>query len=150
MKAVVQRVAQAQVSVAGAVHSQIGRGLLVLLGVHRDDAPEDADWLARKIAGLRVFADERGLMNRSLADVEGEILLVSQFTLIASARKGNRPSFNDAAPPDHARALCDAVAARLAELAGKPTLCGVFGADMQVSLVNDGPVTIVFDTRHKE
>lgn len=149
MKAVVQRVSKASVTIDGKLHSSIGRGYLVLLGVHKDDTPEDVAWIARKIAHLRVFEDENGQMNRALADIDGELLVVSQFTLIASNKKGNRPSFNDAAPPEKGNADYQAVCRELEALTGKPVRAGVFAADMKVELLNDGPVTILFDTRHK-
>lgn len=150
MKAVTQRVAQASVTIEGAVHSSIGQGLLVLLGIHKDDTPDDIAWIARKIANLRIFEDAAGLMNQSLADIDGQLLVVSQFTLIASNKKGNRPSFNDAAPPTKGKADYESVCAELEKLTNKPVKTGIFAADMKVDLRNDGPVTILFDTRHKE
>ncbi|MDQ8202387.1 D-aminoacyl-tRNA deacylase [Pelagicoccus sp. SDUM812003] len=150
MKAVIQRVSQASVTIDGVVHSSIGQGLLVLLGIHKDDTPEDIKWMARKIAGLRIFEDAEGKMNQSLADIDGELLVVSQFTLIASNKKGNRPSFNDAAPPAKGKADYEAVCLELEKLTGKPVRTGIFAADMKVDLRNDGPVTILFDTRNKE
>lgn len=150
MKAVVQRVARASVAIDGQPRAEIGPGLLVLLGVHKVDTSDDVAWMARKIAGLRVFADENGQMNQSLALAGGQILVVSQFTLIASTRKGNRPSFNDAAPPEIGERLYLDTVSQLQTLLGKPVQTGVFAAYMEVSLVNDGPVTITLDTRHKE
>ncbi len=150
MKAVVQRVSQASVSIGGQVHSFIGSGLLVLVGIHKEDTADDIAWIARKVAQLRVFEDENGLMNRSLGECGGELLVISQFTLIASNKKGNRPSFNDAAPPAKGQADFDAVCRSLEALVAAPIKTGVFGADMQVALINDGPVTILFDTRHRE
>ncbi len=150
MRALIQRVRDAAVVVDGDVVGAIGPGLLVLAGVGADDTDDDRDWLARKIVGLRIFADDGGVMNRSLAETGGSILAVSQFTLFASTRKGNRPSWSAAAPPAVALPRFDAFVARLATLLGKPVPTGVFGADMQVRLTNDGPVTIWFDTRARE
>lgn len=140
-----QRVARASVEVGGATKASIGRGLLALVGVGRDDVENDAVRLAEKVATLRVFADEAGKMNRSVVDVGGEVLVVSQFTLYADVRKGRRPSWTDAAEPGRASELVDAFAANL-ELAHVPVGRGVFGAHMRVELVNDGPVTILLDT----
>jgi D-tyrosyl-tRNA(Tyr) deacylase len=150
MRALVQRVREASVSVDGRVTGAIGHGLLVLAGIAADDGDEDRDWLARKIVGLRVFADDAGVMNRSVVDVGGGILAVSQFTLFASTKKGNRPSWSGAAPPEIAQPRFDALVAALARERGEPVMTGVFGADMQVALVNDGPVTIWLDTRRRE
>ncbi|CAG0989751.1 D-aminoacyl-tRNA deacylase [Burkholderiales bacterium] len=150
MRVVLQRVSRASVTVDGRVVGAIGRGLLVLAGAAADDADDDRDWLARKIVRLRVFPDGAGVMNRSVADVGGEILAVSQFTLHASTRSGNRPSWSGAAPPEVARPLFDALVAALARELGRPVSTGAFGADMQVALVNDGPVTIVIDSRRRE
>ena len=150
MRVVLQRVSRASVAVDARVTGEIGRGLLVLAGAAADDADEDRDWLARKIVQLRVFPDDEGVMNRSVADVGGEVLAVSQFTLYASTRKGNRPSWSGAAPPEVARPLFDAFVAALARELGRPVPTGVFGADMQVALVNDGPVTIAMDSRARE
>jgi len=146
MKAIAQRVTSASVSIAGEEKASIGKGLLVLLGIHKRDTEEDADWIARKIGQLRVFEDEKGLMNQSLAAFNGEILLISQFTLIASVKKGNRPSFNDAADPETGERLVKKVADALKQYLERPVKTGVFGANMQVSLTNDGPVTIIFDS----
>lgn len=142
MRAVVQRVSEARVAVAGDRVAEIGRGLVVLLGVARGDSEADAERLAGKVARLRIFEDEAGKFDRSLLDVTGQALVVSQFTLIADTRKGNRPSFTEAAPPDEAEPLYEAFCAALASL-GVPLARGVFGARMAVELANDGPVTIV-------
>ena len=146
MRAVAQRVTNASVSIGGVEEASIGKGLLVLLGIHKRDTGDDVDWIARKIGQLRVFEDENGLMNQSLSASGGEILLVSQFTLIASVRKGNRPSFNDAANADFGERLVQEVASTLSQYIEKPIKTGVFGANMQVSLTNGGPVTILFDS----
>lgn len=145
VRAVVQRVREASVTVDGAVVARSGRGFLVLLGVATGDTGETADRLARKVAQLRVFEDDDGRFDRSLLDVDGEALVVSQFTLIADTRKGNRPSFTDAAPPEVAEPVYDRFCAAL-EATGVAVARGVFGARMQVTLVNDGPVTVVLDT----
>ena len=150
MKAVIQRVLSASVSIDGTVRSAIGPGLLVLLGVGHEDTQEDLDWLVRKIAGLRIFDDEAGVMNRSVVEIGGEALVVSQFTLMASTKKGNRPSYIGAAGHEKAIPLYEAFCRALSEAIGKPVGTGEFGAYMQVSLVNDGPVTICIDTKHKE
>ena len=150
MRVVLQRVTRASVTVDGRITGAIGHGLLVLAGAAADDTVEDRDWLARKIVQLRVFEDDEGVMNRSLADVGGDALAVSQFTLYASTRKGNRPSWSGAAPPELARPMFDAFVAALARELGRPVPTGVFGADMQVTLVNDGPVTIAIDSRARE
>jgi D-tyrosyl-tRNA(Tyr) deacylase len=146
----VQRVRDASVSVDGRVTGAIARGLLVLSGVTADDTAEDRDWLVRKIVQLRVFDDDAGVMNRSVQDVGGEILAVSQFTLYASTRKGNRPSYTAAAPPDIAAPAFDAFVAALAAALGKPVPTGIFGAHMLVASINDGPVTIWLDSRARE
>lgn len=147
MRAVIQRVTRASVAVAGEVVSEIGPGLVVLVGVGRDDGPTDAAYLASKVQGLRVFGDDDGRMNRSVADVGGAALVISQFTLFGDVRKGRRPSFVEAAEPERARELYEALIGGLRAL-GVPVETGVFQADMAVSLVNDGPVTILIDTRH--
>ncbi|HHS97813.1 MAG TPA: D-tyrosyl-tRNA(Tyr) deacylase [Chloroflexi bacterium] len=144
MRALVQRVSQAAVSVDGETIARIGRGVVVLVGVTHGDAEEQAAWLARKVAGLRIFEDEHGKMNASLLDVEGEALVVSQFTLYADARKGRRPSFVNAAPPEVAEPLVDLFARVLAET-GVPVKTGLFGAHMLVQIYNDGPVTILLE-----
>ncbi len=146
MRAIAQRVTSASVSIGGEEEARIGKGLLVLLGIHKKDTEEDVDWIARKIGQLRVFEDENGLMNQSLAAFNGEILLISQFTLIASVKKGNRPSFNDAADPETGERLVTEAADALKQYVERPVKTGIFGANMQVSLTNDGPVTIIFDS----
>lgn len=150
MRAVIQRVSQASVTIEGQVKSQIGLGLLVLLGVEDADTGEDIEWLAKKIAQLRIFGDENGLMNLSVQEVQGQIIVVSQFTLHASTKKGNRPSFIRAAKPDVAIPLYEKFVVALREISGLEVLTGEFGADMKVALLNDGPVTIVMDTKAKE
>ena len=150
MRAVIQRVSSASVTIDGQVKSSIGKGLLVLLGVGYEDGQEDIDWLMKKISGLRIFDDEAGVMNRSVVDVGGEALVVSQFTLMASTKKGNRPSYIHAAGHEIAVPLYESFCAALSEAVGKPVGTGEFGADMKVALVNDGPVTICIDTKNKE
>lgn len=150
MRAVVQRVSEASVRIDGKVHSKIGRGLLVLLGVEEADTVEDLVWLAAKLVNMRIFGDDQGMMNKSLSDVMGEMLIVSQFTLHASTKKGNRPSFIRAAKPEFAIKLYEMFCAQVYRELSREPKTGVFGADMQVSLVNDGPVTIVIDTKTKE
>jgi len=150
MRIVIQRVSRASVSIDGSLHSAIGHGLLVLVGVEQGDTPDDARWLADKTVALRIFPDDNEVMNRSVIDVDGEVLAVSQFTLTASTRKGNRPSYIRAAGHDLATALYDEYCRLLESRLGKPTLKGVFGADMQVELLNDGPVTIIIDSRLRE
>ncbi len=150
MRALIQRVREARVEVAGRVVGAIGPGLLVLAGMAADDTDDDRDWLARKIVALRIFADDAGVMNRSVRDTGGDVLAVSQFTLFASTRKGARPSWSGAAPPELAQPRFDALIAALERDLGRPVSTGEFGADMAVSLVNDGPVTIWLDTRRRE
>jgi D-tyrosyl-tRNA(Tyr) deacylase len=150
MRTVVQRVSTAKVQVAGAVVGEIKAGLLVLLAVEPADTAEDIEWLAAKLRHLRLFDDEAGVMNRSVFEVGGDLLLVSQFTLHASTKKGTRPSWHRAAKPDVARPLYEAFQRRLEELLGRPVPTGSFGADMQVSLVNDGPVTLILDSKLRE
>ena len=150
MKLVIQRTSGASVSIGGSVYSSIGCGLMILVGVAVGDAIADADWLAAKTAAMRIFPDENGVMNRSLIDINGEALAVSQFTLTASTKKGNRPSYIHAAGHDLAIPLYDYFCDKLSELLGKEVKKGVFGADMQVSLVNDGPVTIIIDSKLRE
>ena len=150
MRAVIQRVSEASVKVDGKTTGQINTGFLILLGIAEDDTEDDVEWLAQKIANLRVFNDENEQMNKSLEAVNGEILLISQFTLFAQTRKGNRPGFTQAAKPPKAIPLYELMAARLEQHIGKPTQKGIFGADMKVSLLNDGPVTIIMNTKDKE
>lgn len=150
MRVVVQRVKQAEVKVAEKITGQIGVGLLVLAGFEDADQAGDLDWMAQKLVKLRVFPDADGVMNRSVADIGGEILAVSQFTLYASTRKGNRPSWGRAARGDVSEPLFDQFVTRLSAALDRPVPTGVFGADMQVSLVNDGPVTIAIDSRNPE
>ncbi|HEX8011815.1 MAG TPA: D-aminoacyl-tRNA deacylase [Casimicrobiaceae bacterium] len=150
MRAVVQRVREASVAIDRRAVASIGSGLLVLCGVSPTDSEADRDWLARKIVSLRIFDDDAGVMNRSLAEVGGELLAVSQFTLYASTRKGARPSYSAAAPPDLAAPAFAAFVRELERLLGRPVPTGVFGAHMQVALVNDGPVTIWLDTVARE
>ncbi|MBB3700979.1 D-tyrosyl-tRNA(Tyr) deacylase [Flammeovirga yaeyamensis] len=150
MIAVIQRVTQAKVEIEGEVKGQIDGGFLILLGVTHDDNSSDIEWLSKKITGLRVFSDEEGKMNRSLQDVEGNILLISQFTLHASTKKGNRPSYINAAPPKVAIPLYEEMITALESNLGKKIETGEFGADMQVSLLNDGPVTIIIDSKDRK
>lgn len=150
MRLVIQRVTEASVMIDGKLYSSIGCGLLVLVGVEQDDTEDDAKWLASKTAAMRIFPDENGVMNRSVLDISGEVLAVSQFTLTASTKKGNRPSYIRAAGHELAVPLYNLYCQNLETLLSKPTRTGVFGADMQVALVNDGPVTIIIDSRLKE
>lgn len=150
MRVVIQRVAHAKVCIDGEVHSQIGNGLLVLLGIQPTDGQDDIDYLVQKITHLRIFDDAAGVMNLSVRDVAGEVLVVSQFTLMASTRKGNRPSYIHAAPPAVAEPLYEAFVEQISTAMEKRVQTGRFGADMQVSLLNDGPVTICIDSRHRE
>lgn len=150
MRAVLQRVSQADVTIAGVCKGRIGRGLLVLLAVEDADTQEDLEWLSGKIVRLRIFPDEAGQMNRSVQEIGGEILLISQFTLFASTKKGNRPSYLRSAKPEVAIPLYEQFKTRLTQNLGKPVATGEFGADMQVSLVNDGPVTISIDSKQRE
>ncbi|MBE9585617.1 D-tyrosyl-tRNA(Tyr) deacylase [Mucilaginibacter sp. JRF] len=150
MRAVLQRVSEAACRVDGDITGQIEAGFLVLLGIEDADTTDDVQWLAQKIANMRVFGDENGLMNKALADIDGGILLISQFTLFAQTKKGNRPSFIRAARPDKAIPLYEQMIVELEKLTGKPTATGIFGADMKISLINDGPVTITIDTKVKE
>jgi D-tyrosyl-tRNA(Tyr) deacylase len=150
MIAVIQRVTEASVTIENQVRGQIGPGFLVLLGITHADTDEDVQWLARKIIGMRVFNDSEGKMNLDLAAVGGGILLISQFTLHASTKKGNRPSFTEAARPEVAIPLYERMIRELSELLGKPIATGEFGADMKVRLLNDGPVTIVVDSKNRQ
>lgn len=150
MRFVIQRVSEASVSIDGSVYSQIQKGFLVLVGVEEADTKEDADWLCQKLIGMRIFSDEDDKMNLSLQDINGDVLLVSQFTLFASTKKGNRPSFIKSAKPDIAIPLYEYCIQQLTQLLGKPIKTGKFGADMKVSLVNDGPVTILIDSKNRE
>jgi D-aminoacyl-tRNA deacylase len=150
MRAVIQRVSQSSVTIGGEVKAAIQRGLLVLLGVEAADTADDIEWLSGKIVRLRIFSDDQGVMNRSVQEVGGEILVISQFTLHASTKKGNRPSYSRAARPEVAIPLYDAFVLKLSQDLGKAVHTGKFGADMQVGLVNDGPVTIVIDTKARE
>lgn len=150
MRAVIQRVQHASVTIDGMLKSRIQKGFLVLLGIEDADTEEDKEWLARKIISLRVFDDEQGVMNRNIQDVGGEILVVSQFTLMASYKKGNRPSWIRAARHEHAIPLYEAFTERLSQDLPGRVQTGEFGADMQVELLNDGPVTICMDTKNKE
>ena len=150
MRAIIQRVTQAQVYIDGKLFSEIGNGLLVLLGIEDADSDEDLNWLAQKMVNLRVFNDENDVMNISLIDANFDILLVSQFTLFASTKKGNRPSYIKASKPEFAIPLYEKMIAKLDELIGKKIATGSFGADMQISLTNNGPVTIMIDSKLKE
>ena len=150
MRVVIQRVSHASVTIDGNVKSKIGAGFLILLGVCNEDDNEDVDWLVKKITALRVFDDENHVMNRSILDINGEILVVSQFTLYASYKKGNRPSWFRAGSHEHSIPLYEAFCNELSTALGKPVGTGEFGADMKVELINDGPVTICIDTKNKE
>ena len=150
MRAVIQRTKQASVSIEGKVKSKIGKGLLIFVGVEDGDTEEDALWLGRKIVNLRIFNDEQGVMNRSVKEEEGEILIISQFTLHASTKKGNRPSYIKASKPEFAIPMYERFCYETALELEKPVQTGSFGADMQVELLNDGPVTIWIDTKNKE
>lgn len=150
MRIVIQRVSHASVTINQQVKSSIGMGFLILLGIGKDDTEEDINWLVKKIIGLRIFDDEMGVMNCSIMDVNGEILVVSQFTLMASYKKGNRPSWIHAAPHELSIPLYNSFCDALSNAMGKPVGTGEFGADMKVELLNDGPVTICMDTKNKE
>ena len=149
MIVVIQRVSESSVKIDGQVKSAIGEGLMILLGIEDADAQEDIDWLSKKIVNLRIFPDENGVMNRSVLEAGGEILLISQFTLHASTKKGNRPSYIKAAKPDFAVPMYEKMIQALETELGKPIGTGEFGADMKVSLINDGPVTIVIDSKNR-
>lgn len=150
MRTVIQRVSRASVTIEGVVKSEIKQGYLILIGICEEDNLEDVEWLVKKIANLRVFDDENGVMNRSIIDVNGEILVISQFTLFASYKKGNRPSWFRAGSHEHSIPLYEAFCQQLSTAIGKPVGTGEFGADMKVELLNDGPVTICMDTKNKE
>ena len=150
MRAIIQRVSSASCSIEGKISGEIGLGFMILLGIEDSDTDEDLNWLAQKISNIRIFSDENGLMNKALADVQGKILLVSQFTLFASTKKGNRPGFTRSAKPDFAIPLYEKMIRELGQLTGTKIQTGVFGADMKISLVNDGPVTIIMDTKSRE
>ncbi len=150
MRAVIQRTARASVTIDGKLKASIGRGLLVLVGIEESDGNEDIEWLCKKISQLRIFDDENGVMNKSVIDIDGEVLVVSQFTLHASTKKGNRPSYIRAARPEIAIPLYNTFCETMTEKTGKETATGIFGADMKVELLNDGPVTICIDTKNKE
>ncbi len=149
MIAVIQRVSEASVNIEGRINGQIQQGFLVLLGITHTDTDEDTEWLAKKIVGMRIFSDTEGKMNLDLKSIDGNILLISQFTLHASTKKGNRPSFIEAARPEVAIPLYNRMIQRLAEELGRPIQTGEFGADMKVSLLNDGPVTIMIDSKNR-
>ena len=150
MKAVIQRVSSASVTIENQIRGQIQTGLLLLIGIETADSDEDIDWLTKKIAHLRIFPDEASVMNKSVLDIDGEILIVSQFTLHASTKKGNRPSYIKAARPETSIPLYEKFLEQMSNELGKPIQAGIFGADMKVALVNDGPVTILMDTKNKE
>lgn len=150
MRVVIQRVSKASVTIEEKVVSEIGDGLLILLGIENEDGAEDVDWLCRKISQMRIFSDEEGKMNRSVVDINGAMIVVSQFTLFASTKKGNRPGFTRSARPDVAIPLYESFVAKLKEVSGLPVGTGEFGADMKVELLNDGPVTILMDTKDKQ
>ncbi|HEY0030258.1 MAG TPA: D-aminoacyl-tRNA deacylase [Bacteroidia bacterium] len=150
MKAVIQRVSQASVTIDGAIKSAIGAGMLILIGIEEADTNEDIEWLSGKIVNLRIFNDEQQVMNLSLKEINGDILLVSQFTLHASTKKGNRPSYIKAAKPEIAVPLYEKMISQLEKDLGRSIQTGVFGADMKVALLNDGPVTIIIDSKNRE
>lgn len=150
MRVIIQRVSEAKVEVGEKTTGEIGQGLLLFVGIVEDDNDDDIEWLCNKLSGLRIFSDEEGKMNDSIQDVEGKFLVVSQFTLHAKTKKGNRPSFTRAAKPDTAIPMYDKFKKSLQAITGRPVESGEFGADMQVSLTNDGPVTIIIDTKNKE
>lgn len=150
MRAVIQRVKNASCTVDNQITGQIQKGLMILLGVEEADTTEDLKWLGQKFINLRIFEDEQGLMNKSIQDVDGNILLISQFTLFAQTKKGNRPSFIRAAKPDKAKPMYEEMALLLSQLLQKEVQLGIFGADMKIDLLNDGPVTIVMDTKDKD
>ncbi|MDE6452295.1 MAG: D-tyrosyl-tRNA(Tyr) deacylase [Odoribacter sp.] len=149
MKVVIQRVQEASVTINARLYSSVGRGMMILVGIQADDTKEDIEWLVTKICNLRIFNDEAGVMNRSILETDGEILAVSQFTLMARTKKGNRPSYIDAAKPEISVPLYEQFIKALTSALGKPVQTGVFGADMQVQLINDGPVTILMDSKNR-
>ena len=150
MRLVIQRVKEASVTVNNELVSKVARGLLILIGIEDNDTDEDVEWLSNKVVNLRIFDDENGVMNKSVKDIDGEILVVSQFTLYASTKKGNRPSYIRASKPDFAVPMYEKFCDRLKALIDKPVKTGIFGADMKVALLNDGPVTILMDSHNKE
>jgi D-aminoacyl-tRNA deacylase len=150
MKAVIQRVTQASVTIDNKIHSKINNGLLILLGISHDDMQEDVDWLTKKIVNLRIFNDDNDVMNLSLKDIDGEVLIISQFTLLANTKKGNRPSYIAAARPDIAIPLYKIFITAFEQQLGKKVDTGVFGADMKINLLNDGPVTLIIDSKNKK
>ncbi|MCC8188743.1 MAG: D-tyrosyl-tRNA(Tyr) deacylase [Bacteroides sp.] len=150
MRVVIQRVSKASVTIEGVCKSAIGNGMLVLVGIEEADEQEDSEWLCRKIVQLRIFDDEQGIMNRSIQDIDGEMLVISQFTLHASTKKGNRPSYIRAARPEQAIPMYECFCKQLSQTLGKEVRTGEFGADMKVELLNDGPVTICMDSKNKE
>ena len=150
MRAVIQRVSEASVAIDGQTKAAIKNGLLVLLAVEETDSAEDIEWLSGKLVRLRIFNDDQGVMNRSVQEIQGDILAISQFTLFASTKKGNRPSYSQAARPEIAIPIYESFVCKLTEQLGRPVLTGEFGADMKVSLTNDGPVTIIMDTKNRE
>ncbi len=150
MRLVIQRVTHASVTIEGVLKSKIAKGLLILVGIEDADCDADVNWLAQKVVNLRIFDDENGVMNRSVIDVNGEILIISQFTLHAMTAKGNRPSYIRASKPDFAIPMYEKFCAKVSELLGKQVGTGVFGADMKVELLNDGPVTILIDSQRRE
>lgn len=150
MRTVIQRVTEASVTIDQELYSSIDKGMMILVGIEEADTEEEIDWLVKKISNLRIFDDENGVMNKSILDIKGDILVVSQFTLHASTKKGNRPSYIKAARPDTAIPLYESFCKQMSEAIGKQVKTGQFGADMKVALINDGPVTIMIDTKNKE
>lgn len=150
MRTIIQRVTEASVTIDQQLYSSIGKGMMILVGIEEADTEEDIDWLVKKISNLRIFDDENGVMNKSTLDIDGDILVVSQFTLHASTKKGNRPSYFKAARPETATPLYESFCKQMGETIGKAVKTGQFGADMKVALINDGPVTIIIDTKNKE
>jgi D-tyrosyl-tRNA(Tyr) deacylase len=150
MRAIIQRVTEASVSIENNVHAQIKQGLLLLIGIEENDVLEDCIWTAAKIANLRIFGDENGMMNKNVTEVNGEVMVISQFTLYASTKKGNRPSFLKAAKPEYATKIYEIFCLQIQQELSRKIKTGIFGADMKISLVNDGPVTIFIDTKNKE